>query len=70
MALFDFRRDRTRIVEASRALPGRTNRMPVPRTHAMFTDRPIAPPFPDGMRTAVFGMGCFRGAERPGFRSS
>jgi peptide-methionine (S)-S-oxide reductase len=32
--------------------------------HAVFTDRPIAPPFPEGLRTAVFGMGCFWGAER------
>ena len=32
--------------------------------HAVFTDRPIAPPFPEGLQTAVFGMGCFWGAER------
>jgi len=30
----------------------------------VFTDRPIAPPFPEGLATAVFGMGCFWGAER------
>jgi peptide-methionine (S)-S-oxide reductase len=62
MALFGF--DRARMVDASRALPGRATRMPVARTHAVFTDRPIAPPFPDGMATAVFGLGCFWGAER------
>jgi peptide-methionine (S)-S-oxide reductase len=45
-------------------LPGRAEAMPVPAAHAVFTDRPIAPPFPDGMRTAVFGMGCFWGVER------
>jgi peptide-methionine (S)-S-oxide reductase len=32
--------------------------------HAVFPDRRITPPFPEGMRTAVFGMGCFWGAER------
>ncbi|SDN27677.1 peptide-methionine (S)-S-oxide reductase MsrA [Allokutzneria albata] len=33
-------------------------------THAVFTDRTIQPPFPEGLHTAVFGMGCFWGAER------
>ncbi|GAA3996776.1 peptide-methionine (S)-S-oxide reductase MsrA [Allokutzneria multivorans] len=33
-------------------------------THAVFPDRTIQPPFPQGTQTAVFGMGCFWGAER------
>ncbi|HEV7646553.1 MAG TPA: peptide-methionine (S)-S-oxide reductase MsrA [Actinophytocola sp.] len=62
MALFGH--DKARMVDTSRALPGRENPMPVAKFHAVFTDRPIAPPFPEGMRTAVFGLGCFWGAER------
>ncbi|MGH3876139.1 MAG: peptide-methionine (S)-S-oxide reductase MsrA [Actinophytocola sp.] len=62
MALFGH--DKARMVDASRALPGRADRMPVAGAHAVFNDRPIAAPFPEGMRTAVFGMGCFWGAER------
>jgi peptide-methionine (S)-S-oxide reductase len=61
MALFG--RNKTRMVTADEALPGRTNSMPVAEHHAV-TGHRIVPPFPDGMRTAVFGMGCFWGAER------
>lgn len=59
-----FGHDRTRPVEAADALPGRETPMPVPSAHAVFTDRPIAPPFPSHLEVAVFGMGCFWGAER------
>ena len=45
------------------ALPGRAERMPVPETHFVNGHR-IAPPFPDGLEQAMFGMGCFWGAER------
>jgi len=48
---------------AEEALPGRDRPMPVPATHFV-NGRPIAPPFPEGLQTAVFGMGCFWGAER------
>ena len=45
------------------ALPGRSESMPVPNRHYV-NGNPLTPPFPDGMETALFGMGCFWGAER------
>ena len=45
------------------ALPGRTTPMPVPATHFV-NGHPLQAPFPDGMQQALFGMGCFWGAER------
>jgi peptide-methionine (S)-S-oxide reductase len=45
------------------ALPGRASRMRVGDRHFVNGNR-IAPPFPDGMARAMFGMGCFWGAER------
>jgi peptide-methionine (S)-S-oxide reductase len=45
------------------ALPGRDEAMPVPATHFV-NGHPLTPPFPDGLETAVFGLGCFWGAER------
>ena len=45
------------------ALPGRGEKMPVAAAHAV-NGAPIAPPFPVGLEQAVFGLGCFWGAER------
>jgi len=45
------------------ALPGRADRMPVPDAHFVNRNR-LTPPFPDGLERAVFGMGCFWGAEK------
>jgi peptide-methionine (S)-S-oxide reductase len=45
------------------ALPGRTQTMPVPARHDVL-GTPLQPPFPDGLEQAVFGLGCFWGAER------
>src|SRR5437868_2720633 len=45
------------------ALPGRAERMPVPDTHYVNGHR-LQPPFPAGLQLAIFGMGCFWGAER------
>lgn len=45
------------------ALPGRAEPMPVPERHFVH-GRPLRPPFPQGLEQAVFGLGCFWGAER------
>jgi len=45
------------------ALPGRGQRMPVPAQHYV-NGHPLAPPFPAGLEMAMFGLGCFWGAER------
>ncbi len=52
-----------RMIEADEALPGRSVAMPVAEAHHV-TGRPLTPPWPDGAQVAVFGMGCFWGAER------
>jgi peptide-methionine (S)-S-oxide reductase len=50
-------------VDASSALPGREQEMPVPALHEVLK-HPLKPPFPDGIELATFGLGCFWGAER------
>ena len=52
-----------RLPTPSEALPGRSARMPVPEQHFVNGHR-IVPPFPDGLARAMFGLGCFWGAER------
>jgi peptide-methionine (S)-S-oxide reductase len=53
----------TSIPSSIEALPGRAERMPVPDAHFVNKHR-LTPPFPDGLERAMFGMGCFWGAER------
>ena len=55
---------KVRMPSAEEALAGRTDKvMPVPEKHAVL-GTPLAPPFPDGLEQAQFGLGCFWGAER------
>jgi len=51
------------MVDAERALPGREQAMPVPARHEVL-GTPLRPPFPDGFEQAIFGLGCFWGAEK------
>ena len=51
------------IPSKTEALPGRAERMPVPEAHFVNKNR-LSPPFPEGLERAVFGMGCFWGAEK------
>ena len=51
------------MVDSREALPGRQDRMLVPEAHHVLGTR-LNPPFPAGLEQAMFGMGCFWGAER------
>jgi len=54
---------KSRMPAPADALPGRDARMHVPERHFVNGHR-LEPPFPDGMELALFGLGCFWGAER------
>ena len=59
-----FKSDKTKMIAPEDALPGRERPgFAVPNRHAVL-GTPIQPPFPAGIETAVFGLGCFWGAER------
>jgi peptide-methionine (S)-S-oxide reductase len=53
----------TRLPTAEESLEGRAEKMPVPATHFV-NGALLEPPFPQGTELALFGMGCFWGAER------
>ena len=58
-----FGSNKLQIPAPGEALPGRTEKMPVPEKHFV-NGHPLEPPFPEGMQRALFGMGCFWGAEK------
>jgi peptide-methionine (S)-S-oxide reductase len=61
--LIFLKRHKLELPSPEEALPGRDEPMPVPERHYV-NGNPLAPPFPAGLEQAVFGMGCFWGAER------
>lgn len=63
MGLFGLFGKKLTLPTKEEALPGRSQPMPVPEKHFV-NGNPMKPPYPDGMETAMFGMGCFWGAER------
>ncbi len=62
MVLFGFGKKLT-LPKPEEALPGRSKSMPVPDKHYV-NGNPLKPPYPENMEIAMFGMGCFWGAER------
>ena len=61
--MFAFMKKMKSLLPAGSTTPGRGEKMPVPEKHAVNGNR-IVPPFPAGMQQAVFGLGCFWGAEK------
>jgi len=58
-----FARKKTDVPSPADALPGRDEAIAVPERHLVL-GTPLTPPFPEGTERAIFGMGCFWGAER------
>ena len=58
-----FTKGKTAMVDPASALPGRDREMPVRDSHYVL-GTPLKGPFPEGVETVIFGMGCFWGAER------
>ena len=52
-----------RVPTKEESLPGRAERMKVPERHFV-SGNPLSPPFPKGLEVAMFGLGCFWGAEK------
>jgi peptide-methionine (S)-S-oxide reductase len=63
LSLFSLKSRKSQMPSRADALPGRTQNMDVPAQHFVLKT-PLKPPFPAGLEEAVFGLGCFWGAER------
>ncbi|KQT53844.1 MULTISPECIES: peptide-methionine (S)-S-oxide reductase MsrA [unclassified Aureimonas] len=63
MFLLDMFSKKMKLPTPEEALPGRSEPLPTAATHFV-NGHPIKAPFPEGLETAIFGLGCFWGAER------
>src|SRR5436190_14293556 len=61
--MFAFMKKTTNLLPKDKTIPGRATAIEVPDKHFV-SSHPLKPPFPAGMQQAVFGLGCFWGAER------
>ena len=61
--MFGLWNEKTKMIDPTRALRGRDERMPVAAAHTVL-GTPLEPPFPDGLEQAILALGCFWGAER------
>jgi len=61
--MWPFAREKLIVPPPSECLPGRAGAMPVPERHSV-NGRALVGPYPEGLEKAVFGLGCFWGAER------
>ncbi|MGH7117080.1 MAG: peptide-methionine (S)-S-oxide reductase MsrA [Stellaceae bacterium] len=61
--MWPFMRDKLAVPRPEECLPGRSAAMTMPERH-FINGHPLAGPYPAGLETAVFGLGCFWGAER------
>lgn len=61
--MWNYREKKTQMPTAGEALPGRQEKMPVSPGHYV-NGNSIVPPFPENTQVAMFGLGCFWGAEK------
>jgi peptide-methionine (S)-S-oxide reductase len=66
--MLDFLKKKLAMPRPEDALPGRSAKMPVAKRHAVL-DAPMEEPYPEGIALAMFGFGCFWGAERKLWRA-